>query len=225
MVFTSPQKWDLTVLDHRINLELLPDPDSVPGQYLLQEPIIDEFGELKDHVVMLLHTFLDASTQACNKQADQLASINWASLCPYFCFQSEEVIKATYQVTSHYAGMVATNDYLKKHFKTHSHIFNIPCRNEPITTDTVMSDTPATNDGNTKAQFFCGQDTLVCDVYGVKNLKRFANTLSHNICKCSAMATLSTDSEKYEVSKKVRDILHTLFISQYESQPCHQHQN
>ena len=41
----------------------------------------------------------------------QLALINWTSLKPYFSYQSEEVIKATYQVTSRYVGTVPTNDY------------------------------------------------------------------------------------------------------------------
>ena len=39
--------------------------------------------------------------------------------------------------------MVPTNDYLKKHYKTHNPVFNIPHQNEPITTNTVMSDTKA----------------------------------------------------------------------------------
>ena len=75
------------------------------------------------------------------------------------------------------------------------------------------------------AQLFCGHDTLVCDVYGIKNVKQFVNTLSDNIHKYGAMATLITDGGKYEVSKKVTDILHTLFISLYEYEPYDQHQN
>ena len=77
---------------------------------------------------------------------------DWASLQSHFGFQSEEVIKATYQVTLHYAG----NDYLKKHFKTCNPVFNISHQNEPVATDTVMSDTPAIDDGSTIAQCFCG---------------------------------------------------------------------
>ena len=163
VVFTSPQQWDLTVLNHKISLELLPAPDSAIDQSLLQESTFDEFGELKGCVVMLLNIFLDASTQACHKQAQQLALINWASLCPYFGFQSEEVIKATYLVTSQYAVMAPTNDNLKKHFKTHSPVFNIPHHNEPIMID----------DGSSMVICFCGHDTLVCDVYGFKTLKQF----------------------------------------------------
>ena len=46
VVFTSPQEWDPTILDNRINLELLPAPHSAPDQSLLEECTFDEFGEL-----------------------------------------------------------------------------------------------------------------------------------------------------------------------------------
>ena len=147
--------------------------------------------------------------------------MDWASRHPCFGFQSEEVIKATYQVTSHYAGTVPTNDFLKNHFKTHNLVFSILHHNKPIATDTVMSDTPAIDDGSTIAQFFCGYNTLDCDIYGIKNLKQLVNTpLPDNIHKCGAMTTLITDGGKYEVSKKVTYILHTLFISNMNLSPA-----
>ena len=39
------------------------------------------------------------------------------------------------------------------------------------------------------------------------------------------MTTLITDGGRYEISKKVADLLRSLFIKQYESEPYHQHQN
>ena len=39
------------------------------------------------------------------------------------------------------------------------------------------------------------------------------------------MDTIITDGGKYEISKKVADLLRFLFIKQYESEPYHQHQN
>ena len=56
-----------------------------------------------------------------------------------------------------------------------------------------FSDTPAVDDGSTKALFFCGHDTLVCDAYGIKSTKQFINTLSDNIRKRGAMDTLISD--------------------------------
>ena len=39
------------------------------------------------------------------------------------------------------------------------------------------------------------------------------------------MTTIITDGGKYEVSKKVADLLRSLFKKQYESEPYQQHQN
>ena len=90
---------------------------------------------------------------------------------------------------------------------------------------TIFSDTPAVDDGSTMAQFFCGHDTLVCDAYGIKSTKQFINTLSDNIRKRGAMDTLISDGGKYEISKRVTDLLHSLLIQDYQSEPYHQHQN
>ena len=65
----------------------------------------------------------------------------------------------------------------QEHFKTHNPVFNIPYRNESVVPDTVMGDTLAFDDGSTMVQFFCGHETLVCNVFGIKNLKQFVNTL------------------------------------------------
>ena len=75
------------------------------------------------------------------------------------------------------------------------------------------------------AQFFVGKDTLVCDAYGIKSQKQFINTLYDNIKSRGAINTIITNGGKYEISKKVADLLRSLFIKQYESEPYHQHQN
>ena len=81
--------------------------------------------------------------------------------------------------------------------------------------DTVFSDTLAFHDGSTMAQFFVGKDTLVCDPYGIKSQKQFINTLYDNIKTRGAMDTIITDGAEYEISKKVADLLISLFIKQY----------
>ena len=68
-------------------------------------------------------------------------------------------------------------------------------------------------------------DTLVCDAYGIKTQKQFINTQYDNIRSRGAMTTLITDGGRYEISKKVADLLRNLFIKQHESEPYHQHQN
>ena len=64
------------------------------------------------------------------------------------------------------------------------------------------------------AQFFVGKDTLVSDAYGIKSQKQFINALNDNIKSRGAMNTIITDGGKYEISKKVADLLRSLFIKQ-----------
>ena len=55
--------------------------------------------------------------------------------------------------------------------------------------------------------------------------EKFINTLYHNIKTRGAMDTIITDGGKNEIRKKVADLLRSLIIKQYESEPYHQHQN
>ena len=66
---------------------------------------------------------------------------------------------------------------------------------------------PAINDGSTMTQFFVGRHTLVCDAYGIKSQKQFINTCYDNIKSRGAMYNIITDGGKYEISKKVADLL------------------
>ena len=229
---TSPDTWDASVLDHGIIASLLEEINQDSDDSLLQGSSFDEFGELHPRVIQQLHIFWDATSTASGEHTittylheSHTAEPDWKSLRPYFGWQSEQVIQNTYKVTSRFGGTVPHHDYLKKHFKSRNPVFNIPRRNESVATDTIFSDTPAVYDGSTMAQFFVSKDTLVCDAYGIKSQKQFINTLYDNIKHRGAMHTIITDSGKYEISKKVADLLRSLFMKQYESEPYHQHQN
>ena len=150
---------------------------------------------------------------------------DWDALRPFFAWTSPSSIKDTFNVTTRHGTAPHTQDYIKKHFKSRNPVFNIPRRSEAVATDTIFSNTPAVDDGSTMAQFFCGHDTPVCDAYGIKSTKQFINTLSDNIRKRGAMDALISDGGKYEISKRVTDLLHSLFIQDYQSEPYHQHQN
>ena len=230
--FTSPDIWDASVLDHEITTSLLEDINQHSDDSLLQDSIFDEYGDLHHRAIQTLNIFCDLPSPPSGEPLTHAymhdsnpAEEDWKSLRPYFGWQSEQVIKNTYQVTSRFGGTIPQHDYLKKHFKSRNPVFNIPRRNEAVATDTIFSDTPAINDGSTMAQFFVGQDTLVCDAYGIKSQKQFINTLYDNIRFRGAMTTLITDGGRYEISKKVADLLKNLFIKQHESEPYHQHQN
>ena len=230
--FTSPDIWDASVLDHEITPSLLEDINQHSDDSLLQDFIFDEYGDLHLRAIQTLNIFCDLPSLPSGEPLSHAymhdsnpAEEDWKSLRPYFGWQSEQVIKNTYQVTSRFGGTIPQHDYLKKHFKSRNPVFNISKRNEAVATDTIFSDTPGINDGSTMAQFFVGRDTLVCDVYGIKTPKQFINTLYDNIRFRGAMTTLITDGGRYEISKKVADLLRNLFIKQHESEPYHQHQN
>ena len=227
--FTSPDEWDPSVLDH--------DPPPLdgldPSQVLEQpfgDPMFDACGDFNERIIANLNILLDAPPEdygsyIANLHQGSSQEPDWNALRPFFAWTSPSSIQDTFNVTTRHGSAPHTQDYIKKHFKSRNPVFNIPRRSEAVATDTIFSDTPAVDDGSTMAQFFCGQDTLVCDAYGIKSTKQFINTLSDNIRKRGAMDTLISDGGKYEISKRVTDLLRSLFIQDYQSEPYHQHQN
>ena len=227
--FTSPDEWDPSVLDH--------DPPPLdgldPSQLLDQpfgDPMFDAYGDFNERIIANLNILLDAPPEdyvsyIANLHQGSSQEPDWNALRPFFAWTSPSSIQDTFNVTTRHGSAPHTQDYIKKHFKSRNPVFNIPRRSEAVATDTIFSDTPAVDDGSTMAQFFCGRDTLVCDAYGIKSTKQFINTLSDNIRKRGAMDTLISDGGKYEISKQVTDLLRSLFIQDYQSEPYHQHQN
>ena len=234
--FTSPDEWDPSVLDHDPpHLDGL-DPSQVPDQPF-GDPMFDAYGDFNECIIANLNILLDAPPEDCGSYTE-ISSVftatlhqsspqepDWNALRPFFAWTSPSSIKDTFNVTTRHGTAPHTQNYIKKHFKSRNPVFNIPRRSEAVATDTIFFDTPAVDDGSTMAQFFCGRDTLVCDAYGIKSTKQFINTLSDNIRKWGAMDTLISDGGKYEISKQVTDLLCSLFIQDYQSEPYHQHQN
>ena len=227
--FTSPDEWDPSVLDH--------DPPPLdgldPSQVLDQpfgDPMFDAYGDFNERIIANLNILLDAPPEdygsyIANLHQGSSQEPDWNALRPFFAWTSPSSIQDTFNVTTRHGSAPHTQDYIKKHFKSCNPVFNIPRRSEAVATDDIFSDTPAVDDGSTMAQFFCGRDTLVCDAYGIKSTKQFINTLSDNIRKRGAMDTLISDGGKYEISKRVTDLLRSLFIQDYQSEPYHQHKN
>ena len=218
---TSPDEWD---------------PSQVPDQPF-GDPMFDAYGDFNEPIIANLNTLLDAPPGDCGSYTE-ISSVftanlhqslpqepDWNTQRPFLAWTSPSSIKDTFNVTTRHGTAPHTQDYIKKHFKSRNPVFSIPRCSEAVATDTIFSDTPAVDDGLTMAQFFCGHDTLVCDAYGIKSTQQFINTLSDNIRKRGAMDTLISDGVKYEISQQVTDLLHSLFIQDYQSEPYHQHQN
>ena len=234
--FTSPDEWDPTVLDHDPpHLDGL-DPSQAPHQHF-GAPMFDAYGDLNERIIANLNIILDAAPADCGPYTE-ISSVftanlhqsspqqpDWNALRQFFAWTSPSSIKDTFNVTTRHGTSPHTQDYIKKHFKSRNPVFNIPRHSEAVATETIFSDTPAVDDGSNMAQFFYCRDTLVCDAYGIKSTKQFINTLYDNIRKWGAMDTLISDRGTYEISKRVTDLLHSLFIQDYQSEPYHQHQN
>ena len=204
---TSHDEWDTSVLDHDPpHLDGL-DPSQVPDQPF-GDPMFDAYGDFNEPIIANLNTLLDAPPGDCGSYTE-ISSVftanlhqsspqepDWNTQRPFLAWTSPSSIKDTFNVTTRHGTAPHTQDYIKKHFKSRNPVFSISRCSEAVATDTILSDTPAVDDGPTMAQFFCGHDTLVCDAYGIKSTKQFINTLSDNIRKQGAMDTLISDGGK-----------------------------
>ena len=79
--------------------------------------------------------------------------------------------------------------------------------------------------GVKQAQLFVGKESLVSDIYPMRSGKQFVNTLEDNIHRHGAMDKLISDSAKNEITHKVKYILRTYNINDWQSEPYHQNQN
>ena len=212
------------------------DPSQVPDQ-LFGHPMLDAYGNFNKHIIANLNTLLEAPPRDCGSYTE-ISSVfsanfhqsspqepDWNTQRPFLAWTSPSSIKDALNVITRHGTVLHTQDYIKKHFKSRNPVFSIPKCSEAVATDTIFSDTPAVDDGSTMTQIFYGHDTFACDTYGIKSTKQFINTLSENIRKWGAMDTLTSDGGTYDISKGVTDLLHSLFIQDYQSEPYHQHQN
>ena len=148
----------------------------------------------------------------------------WKSLRPLFGWLDEDVIKKTFDRTTQLARM-PQSERLQNHYKSPHPALNVLRRDEPLATDTVYSDVPAIFGGETTAQFYVGMTTQVCDAYGMKSEKQFVNTLEDIIRERGAPTKLVSDHAQVETSERVKDILRTIVIPDWQSEPRQPQQN
>jgi hypothetical protein len=248
VVMTSDTDWDPTILDCDATAVTGPtDPVSV-------DPIhgtFNQYGEYMDRYIVTMADLQDPTLEdhplpSClffqhaqhipaddtpgslspNPRARTVSPLapDYDALRPFFAFQPVESIKHTWLNSTQFA-RIPMSTHLKRHFKSPFPAHNVPRRNEPIATDTVYSNTPAVDNGATAAQFFVGLDSMVCDVFSMKTDKQFVNTLEDIIRRRGAPTKLVSDHAQVEISKKVLDILRSLCIDDWQSEPYQQQQN
>ena len=149
---------------------------------------------------------------------------DWQALRPLFGWMTVPTIKKTFDKTTQWA-RTPNSEILKQHFRSPFPWANVVRRNEALATDTVFADVPAIDGGETCAQFFEGTTSKVVDIIGMKTEKQFVNTLEDVIRYRGAPNMLISDHAQVEISSRVKDILRALFISDWQSEAYHQHQN
>ena len=87
------------------------------------------------------------------------------------------IVKKTLDRSTQFGRIPVTGSHLTMTHKSPFPAANVTRRNEAVATDTIYSNVPAVDTGGIKeAQLFVGRDTLVADVYGMKNDKEFVKT-------------------------------------------------
>lgn len=239
VIMTSDNVWDPTQLDHTYDdVEEWYDAVTKLEDNELYN-LFDEYGNYRHRTEVqthehatdtdeLTHDDIDDAVHRCICNIHQLAvstsKRDYEKLRPIFGWLSTLIIEKTFELSTQY-GKLPNSTILKKHYKSPNPALNVQRRDEPLATDTIFSDTPAIDNGSTVAQFFVGTKTRVCDVYSMKTSKQFVNTLEDIIIARGAPTRLLSDSATLEISERVKDILRTMLIGNWQSEPYQQHQN
>ena len=145
----------------------------------------------------------------------------------FFPGASEEVVRKTFQNTTQFGtSSLGSPMFLRNEIKAANPALNIPRRNEPVASDTVFSGTPAIEDGAKAAQYFVGRRSYFQSIRSCgKTGKQFHKVLMDEIRQYGAMDILVTDSAKLEISERVNDILRTMVVKGWQSEPYKKNQN
>jgi len=145
-------------------------------------------------------------------------------LQPFFGWISPDNIKKTFHHTMQLA-CITTGTLFKKVYKSQNPALNVIQRGEPVATNDLYSDTPAIDNNSTRCQIFVGMNTDVVDIYPMKFLKQFVNTLEDKVRFGGAPTKLVSDRAQVEISNRALEGLPVYGISAWQSEPHQQHQN
>jgi hypothetical protein len=136
----------------------------------------------------------------------------------------KRTFEATTQLGTHSAVQGIKN--LRDRILSLNPVLNIPRRNEDVATNTVYSNVPAIDDGSTAAQFFIGRQSHHRSILPMGHSdQHFAPALMDVIRQYGAMDRLISDNAKAQISDRVKDILRTYCIKDWQSEPYKGNQN
>jgi hypothetical protein len=103
---------------------------------------------------------------------------NYKALRPFFLNAPLETVKHTMDSTTQFGHNVLAGPNIYKTFRSPFPAMNVLRRNKAVATDTIHSDVPAIDScGIIHAQIFVGRESLIIDIYGMKNENQFVNSL------------------------------------------------
>ena len=145
----------------------------------------------------------------------------------FFPGTDADTLRKTFDATTQYGRRGATGGHtLHKQGVSPNPVLNVPRRHEDVATDTLYSDTPAVDDGSTAAQFFIGRKSIYRTAHSLgKSDKNFVHTLHDEIQRYGAMDKIISDNAKAQISDRVKDILRTFNVKDWQSEPYKGNQN
>jgi hypothetical protein len=137
----------------------------------------------------------------------------------YFPGRDINTLRKTFDATTQYGSKGATQGHtLCNQIASPNSILNLPRRHKEVATDTLYSNSPAFDSGSTAAQFFIGRKSNFQSARQLGSSdKDFIHTLMDEIRKYGAMDRLTSDNAKAGISARVKDVLRTLNINNWQA--------
>ena len=152
-----------------------------------------------------------------------MAPIEYQDMRKYFLNVPTSTVRSTFDSTTRYYRFIpSTNKFMT--YRSPYPALNVFRRHELVYTDTVFSNVSAWG-GIKAAQVFAGKMSKYISVHPCKTDADFPRCLEDEIRKRGAMDRLASDRARAEISNKVKDIVRTLFIDTWQSEPHFHHQN
>ena len=120
---------------------------------------------------------------------------------------------------------------MRKHFRSRFPAANVRRLPEWYSTDTFISDVPASDDGVPGhggcklVQIYGGLDSELLSAYPMASESSLPDTLREFIREYGALARLKSDNAKSDTSFAMKDIFRMYLIKDKQSEPHYQHQN
>lgn len=154
------------------------------------------------------------------------SKIDHEAMQPFFAWMPTERIFKTFKHTTQFI-RIPSSTYLCKHNRSANPAANIFCQGEADATNTIFSDTPAVDGGQTSAQIFTNRRTKLVTIHPSNNTdeNEILGALKNCICWHGAPDELIGDNAIIYTGSKFMKYVCNLYIQLWQSESYYQHQN